>query len=66
VLIEITITNNSKMAWTAHKTEEAMKEHFDPPEVLEKKVDELVKLIKASQHFVVFTGPRHINSSRFT
>ncbi|KAH3744288.1 transcriptional regulator [Pelomyxa schiedti] len=44
------------MAWTAHKTEEAIKEHFDSPEEFNDKVGRLVDLIRASNHFVTFTG----------
>jgi len=44
------------MAWTAHKDEESIKERFDEPEILEKKIDALVELIKKSNHFVIFTG----------
>ena len=44
------------MAETAHKTEEAKREFFDPPEVLEAKVDQLVEWIRESQHFITFTG----------
>jgi len=44
------------MSWTAHKTSEELEERFDEPKVLEQKVDELVKLIKKSKHFVAFTG----------
>lgn len=44
------------MASTAHKTEEEKKEYFDSPEELEKKIDILAKIIKESEHFIVFTG----------
>jgi hypothetical protein len=57
------------MAWTAHKNEEEMREHFDDEETLEKKVELssiyctdhlqvtiLVDLIKQSKHFITFTG----------
>jgi mono-ADP-ribosyltransferase sirtuin 6 len=35
---------------------ESLKEHFDSPDILEKKSEELVKLIKEAKHFTVFTG----------
>lgn len=44
------------MSYTAIKTEEGKQEYFDSPEELDKKIDELAKLIKASKHFVAFTG----------
>lgn len=44
------------MASTAHKTKEELEEHFDSAEVLQEKVNKLVKLIKQSKHFVAFTG----------
>jgi hypothetical protein len=44
------------MAETAHKNEDAKKEFFDTPEVLEAKVDQLVQWIREAQHFTVFTG----------
>lgn len=44
------------MAHTAHKTEDEKKEYFDAPEVLEKKIDELARLVKGSKNFQVFTG----------
>ena len=44
------------MANTAHKTEVEKREYFDSPEVLEKKVDELVELIRNSKRMVAFTG----------
>lgn len=44
------------MASTAHKTSGELQEHFDAPDVLRQKVDLLVSWIKASKHFVAFTG----------
>lgn len=42
------------MASTARKEDEK-KEYFDPPDVLVKKIDQLVRMIKESKHMVVFT-----------
>ncbi|XP_042478415.1 NAD-dependent protein deacetylase SRT1 isoform X1 [Macadamia integrifolia] len=33
-----------------------MSEHFDPPNVLQEKIEELAMMIKKSKHLVVFTG----------
>ena len=44
------------MAHTAHKSDDAKKEFFDPPEVLDAKVAKLAKWIKESSHFIGFTG----------
>lgn len=44
------------MAWTAHKTDDEMREHFENSAELRRKAKELAALIKASKHFVVFTG----------
>ena len=44
------------MAWTAHKSEEAMIEHFDAPEEFQQKMDMLASMVSNSKHFVVFTG----------
>jgi len=41
---------------TAHKTEEEKKEFFDSEEVLDQKVTQLAEWIKASKHFIAFTG----------
>jgi len=41
---------------TAHKTDEEKKEHFDSDEVLDQKVTQLAEWIKASKHFIAFTG----------
>lgn len=41
---------------TAHKTDKQKKEHFDTPEVLDKKITELAELIRKSNHFTIFTG----------
>ena len=42
------------MAHTA-RSDEDKKEYFDPPEVLEKKIDQLVQWIKESKHMITFT-----------
>ena len=44
------------MASTAIKSEEAKKEYFDSPEVLDKKVTQLAQMILESKHFTTFTG----------
>jgi len=44
------------MAGTAHKSEEEMMEHYDSPEVLESKIQQLADLIRKSNHMVAFTG----------
>jgi NAD-dependent SIR2 family protein deacetylase len=44
------------MSHTAIKSEEAKKEYFDSPAVLEKKVQELADMILESNNFTVFTG----------
>lgn len=45
------------MAYTAHKKGSKMaQEHYDPPDVLECKVNRLAALITESNHFVAFTG----------
>lgn len=44
------------MADTAIKTEEEKKEYFDTPEELDRKCDLLAQWIRASEHFVAFTG----------
>ena len=41
---------------TAHKTDEEKREFFDSNQELDRKVTILAELIKASKHFVVFTG----------
>ena len=41
---------------TAHKTDAEKKEFFDPPNVLEEKINILVDMIQKSNHFVAFTG----------
>lgn len=42
------------MAHTARKGDEK-KEYFDPPDVLNKKVDQLVGMIRGSKHMIAFT-----------
>ena len=42
------------MAWTARGGDEK-KEYFDPPDILEKKVQQLAEWIRDSKHFIVFT-----------
>jgi NAD-dependent SIR2 family protein deacetylase len=44
------------MASSALKTEEEKKEYFDSPEELDSKVSQLAAWIRASSHFVAFTG----------
>ena len=44
------------MAYTAHKDEEQIKERYDSPEDLAKKLDQLAELVRKSKHFVIFTG----------
>lgn len=44
------------MAFSAHKDADALKEHFEDAATLDHKTDVLVKMIKDSKHFVVFTG----------
>jgi len=44
------------MAYTAHKDPEQLKERYDSEEELYKKATELVKLIKKSKYFIIFTG----------
>ena len=46
------------MAHTARSKKET-KEFFDPPEELNRKVDQLAELVKKSKHFIVFTV-RHL------
>ena len=41
---------------TAHKTDKEKKEHFDEPEILEKKCKQLADLIKNSKNGYFFTG----------
>jgi len=45
-----------KMAFSAHKDEEMLKERFDSPNDLQEKIKRLVKLIQNSKHMVCFTG----------
>lgn len=42
------------MAHTARKDAEK-KEHFDPPDVVEQKVETLAQWVKESNHFITFT-----------
>lgn len=44
------------MAHTAHRTQEAIQEHFDPPHVLAEKLDRLADLVRNCRHLVAFTG----------
>lgn len=44
------------MAHSAHITAEEVKEIYDSPEELDKKVDALCKLVQKSNKFVIFTG----------
>jgi len=44
------------MAHTAHKTEEELEEHYDTPEALERKIDDLAEWVRESKCFSAFTG----------
>ncbi|CAF0971548.1 unnamed protein product [Adineta ricciae] len=44
------------MAHGISDTDPTKTEHVDPPEVLEKKLDQLADWIKNAKHFIVFTG----------
>lgn len=44
------------MSYTAHKTKDQIKEHFDDPDILEEKCKKLAHLIKNAKHFIIFTG----------
>ncbi len=44
------------MSWTAHKDPEAVKEHFDPDDVVIEKVKRLAQWVRDSKHFTAFTG----------
>jgi hypothetical protein len=44
------------MAFSAHKDEESIKEHFEDTKSIDKKASELVSLIKAAKRVVFFTG----------
>merc|ERR1719231_2015316 len=44
------------MAHTAHSDPKLSELHYDPPEALGKKVDQLAQLIRESKHTVIFTG----------
>eukprot|EP01047_Picozoa_sp_COSAG01_P060103 COSAG01_NODE_7318_length_3254_cov_1.498891_3_plen_81_part_00 len=44
------------MASTAHSSEAELIEHFDPPELLEKKLDTLASWVRESKCFTAFTG----------
>ena len=53
------ITNESRqsiliMAHTA-RNDDDKKEFFDAPDVLDKKIDQLVRMIKESKHMIAFT-----------
>lgn len=57
------------MAHTARKKDEK-KEFFDPPDVLEKKVEQLAQWIRESKHMIAFTvssvvSTSHINDNYF-
>ena len=41
---------------TAHKTEAEKQEFFDSEDVLDKKIDKFIEMLKSSQHFIAFTG----------
>ena len=44
------------MAHSALKGEKAKREYFDPPEVLEEKLDLLASWVRESEHAIAFTG----------
>lgn len=44
------------MSWSAHKDPEAVKEHYDPDNVVIEKVKQLAQWVKASKHMTAFTG----------
>ena len=44
------------MAHTAHADEETVRERYDSPDELEKKVDLLATLVRRAKHMVAFTG----------
>lgn len=46
----------AQMAFSAHKNAEDVKEFVEDQATLEKKVDELVALIRKAKHMVAFTG----------
>jgi formylmethanofuran dehydrogenase subunit B len=41
---------------TSHKTQDEITEHFDDENIMKKNAKEIAKLIKNSNHCVVFTG----------
>ena len=41
---------------TAHKTDEEKREFFDSEDVLDKKIDKFIQMLKNSKHFIAFTG----------
>lgn len=48
--------NPTSGASTAHKTEEEYVEHFDSPEVFDKKIKKLAGWVRESKHMTAFTG----------
>eukprot|EP00753_Platysulcus_tardus_P019655 PLAT7394.1.p1 GENE.PLAT7394.1~~PLAT7394.1.p1 ORF type:complete len:441 (-),score=227.83 PLAT7394.1:90-1412(-) len=44
------------MADTAHSSDKEKREYFDEPDVLAAKVAQLAKWVRASRHFIAFTG----------
>jgi len=44
------------MAFSAHKDEAQMKEHFEEEETVDKKAKQIADLIRQSKHFIIFTG----------
>jgi len=44
------------MAFSAHKSDAAMKEHYDDAATLQQKVQQVGEMIKNSRHTVIFTG----------
>ncbi len=44
------------MAWSAHKDEDKIKEHFSDEATLDAQATKLADLIRNCQHFVAFTG----------
>lgn len=48
------------MAHSAIQDDEDKKEYFDTEEELDEKIDKLAMWILSSEHFIAFTGGRHL------